>query len=460
MIKRPQVNMQFFILFCVLFRTLFFSITWYTYIALIISFYQFFLLFLTIGTFIPIRSLSGLFMCVQMLVGPSFAYNGMDVFQEGYYKMQIPEAEYFNYAIPAVLVFIFGLNIKSERLQGERPNVSKIKEFVKFNESVPFVFIAVGFFAGFSINYFSSDLKFVFSVLSVFKFIGLFLIILGEKKIKPTYLIFVMGSIISTSIAQGMFFDFLTWVIFLSSIYAIKFKPSFYLKILFTIFLVFLAFIIQQLKGEYREATWVQGQQANIQTMTKALKKKDQKSGIFSLESLASANLRINQGYIITNIMKTVPEIVPFQNGDELKLILESALLPRIIAPDKLNAGDRMIFMKYTNFPVIEGTSMGLSSLGDAYINFGVIGGCLFMLFYGLIFNLFLKMIYKNSFKYPILILFSSVIFYYPMRPDCELQTILGHLLKSTFIVFVIINIWSYKFRYKKNKISYKFSEV
>jgi hypothetical protein len=400
-------------------------------------------------------------MCLQMLIGPSFAYNGLDLFQEGYYKMQIPEAEYFNYAIPAVLLFIIGLNIKSERLQGERPNLYKIKEFVKDNKSVAFVFIVIGFFASFTINYFSSDLRFVFVVLSVFKFIGLFLIILGEKGIKPLYLILVLGSVILSSIAQGMFFDLLTWLIFTSSIYAIKFKPSFYLKLSFFLFFVFLSFIIQQLKGDYREATWVQGQDANLQTMTKAIKKKDQKSGIFSLESLASSNLRINQGYIITNIMNTVPDKVPFQNGDELKLILEAAILPRILAPDKLNAGDRTIFMKYSNIPVIEGTSMGLSSMGDAYINFGIIGGCLFMFFYGVMFNLILNMIYLNSVKYPILILFSSVIFYYPIRPDCELQTILGHLFKSTFIVFVIINIWSNTFRVKKNKkISYKFSET
>jgi len=400
-------------------------------------------------------------MCLQMLIGPSLAYIGLDQFQEGYNKMQIPEADYFTYAIPAVLLFILGINIKSERLEGERPDVDKIKEFVKNNQSVPFVFIAVGFLASFASNYLSSDLRFVFVILSVFKFVGLFLIILGNKGIKPVYLIVVFGSIISSSVAQGMFFDLLTWLIFVSSIYAIKYKPPFYLKIVFSMTFVLLAVTIQQLKGDYREATWKQGQEANLVTMQNALKKKDEKEGVFSFESLGASNLRINQGYIITNIMKTVPEKVPYQNGDELELILEAAFLPRILAPNKLNAGDRMIFIKYSDIPVILGTSMALSSLGDAYINFGVIGGCIFMFFYGSLFNLFLKMIYKNSFKYPILILFSSVIFYYPIRPDCELQTILGHLLKSTFLVFVIINIWSFKFRYKPNqKISYKFSDV
>jgi hypothetical protein len=70
--------------------------------------------------------------------------------------------------------------------------------------------------------------------------------------------------------------------------------------------------------------------------------------------------------------MITVPDKVAFEYGTELFQILEAAFLPRIIAPNKLNAGDRFIFMKYSGIPLLVGTSMGLSSIGDAYINFGI----------------------------------------------------------------------------------------
>src|SRR6185312_13056000 len=101
----------------------------------------------------------------------------------------------------------------------------------------------------------------------------------------------------------------------------------------------------------------------------------------------------------------------------------------------------------YSRIAVAPGTSMGLSSLGDAYINFGVLGGVSFMLFYGLLFSEVLNIFYKNSFEYPVLILFVPLVFYYPIRPDCELQTILGHLFKSCFLIFVMIEVWRYKFR-------------
>ena len=451
-----KINWQNFILFAFLFRLFIMDISWYSYFAFMLSAYQFIMLFNAVNHYIPIRYLSGFMMCLQMLIGPALAYNGLDQYQDGYNKMQVPEAVYFTYVLPAVALFILGLNILSKGLPGERPNLEKIKIYVGQHPTLPYFFIVLGFLSSFIANYFSSDLAFVFTVLSTFKFVGLFLVVLGNKGIKPLPLVVVIGSIITSSIAQGMFFDLLTWLTFLASIYALKYKPQTFLKISFVIVFAILAVVIQQLKGDYREATWKQGEAANLETVKKSIKKKEQQSGVFSKESLGNSNLRINQGYIITNIMTTVPDKVAFQEGTELLQILEAALLPRILAPNKLNAGDRFIFMKYSGIPVAAGTSMALSSVGDAYINYGVIGGCVLMFCYGLLFNIFLKLFNRKSKEFPVAILFATVVFYYPIRPDCELQTILGHLLKSTFIIFVIMNIWRYNFKiFSVKKLEY-----
>ena len=68
---------------------------------------------------------------------------------------------------------------------------------------------------------------------------------------------------------------------------------------------------------------------------------------------------------------------------------------------------------------------MGLSSVGDAYVNFGVFGGVLFMFILGFLYSEVLNTFHKNAYRYPVLILFVPLVFYYPIRPDCELQTIL-----------------------------------
>ena len=169
----------------------------------------------------------------------------------------------------------------------------------------------------------------------------------------------------------------------------------------------------------------------------------DENSGsMFDYKKLAASNVRINQGFIVTNIMYTVPEKVPFENGAELMRILEAAFLPRILAPNKLNAGDRAIFTKYSGIPLQEGTSMALSSLGDGYINFGIVGGCIFMFFFGLVFSEVLNGFFKVSRFYPFILLFTPMVFYYPIRQDCELQTSLGHLVKSCFLIYVMVIFW------------------
>ena len=113
--------------------------------------------------------------------------------------------------------------------------------------------------------------------------------------------------------------------------------------------------------------------------------------------------------------------------------------MPRFLAPNKLKAGDQAIFMKYSGMQLNDNTSMGLGSLSDAYIDFGFFYGAIALFFYGMIFNYSLKYLYNKSKLFPPIILCVPLIFAYPIRPDCETQTALGHLVKSIFVVMVLL---------------------
>ena len=433
---------------------LFPGLSLYSCIALFITFHQFFLMFNAIGYAIPIRFLFGAFMCLQMLLGPTLAYNGLDEYQFIAYKMKITEAAYFSYVIPAVICFIIGLHINAGKLKGEIINEKVIEEFIIQNKQIPYIFIGIGFIASILSVFLPSGLGFVFVLLGGFKFVGAFMIIAGNQKLKPLPLMIVFGSIISSSLGAGMFHDLITWIIFLGYVFAVKFKPSMTVKRICVVVFILTAVIIQQLKGDYRQATWTGGEEGGLAAISKTYTANQKSGELFKFEKLAASNVRINQGFIITNIMLTVPRLVPFAEGKELYQILEAALLPRILAPNKLNAGDRDIFIKYSGIQIQKGTSMALSSVGDAYINFGILGGSIFMFFLGLLFNEVLKAFHKYSKYYPILILFTPIVFYYPIRPDCELQTILGHLVKSVFLIFVIMQGWKKVFKINTNENS------
>lgn len=416
-------------------------------LAITISLYQFSLLFNAIGEIIPTRHLLGSFMCLQFFAGPVLAYNGFDAYQYPLYRMKIDELTYFQYAIPAVILFIIGLHLKAGDNRGENLNIEQIKLFYKKERYLPFALILLGLGSGFVATYFSTDLAFIFYLLSSAKFIGLFILIIGIDKIQLIPSIVVIGSIISSSFGSGMFHDLVTWSIYIISVLGIKYRFSFWVKCSGLLVFIFLMAVIQILKADYRIATSLENKEANVETFYELYQKENQSKGVLSFENLAASCVRINQGFIITNIMTNVPAKVPFSKGSELYLLLESAILPRFLAPNKLNAGDRTLFTKYSGIPLKQGTSMGLSSLGDAYINFGILGGSLFMLGLGLLYSFILNSFGKYSVSFPVLTFFTSLAFYYPIRPDCELQTILGHLFKSCFLIFIVIQIWKSKFK-------------
>ena len=64
-----------------------------------------------------------------------------------------------------------------------------------------------------------------------------------------------MGSIIASSLGEGMFHDLLTWFIFTGAIVAVRYQFGFNLKLIACGAFIFLAVTIQLLKVGYRAAT-------------------------------------------------------------------------------------------------------------------------------------------------------------------------------------------------------------
>jgi len=444
---KVNINWSLFFGFSIILYLLFPELNPYSYMAIVFTFYQFLLFFYATGTAIPIRYLFGGLMCLQMLLGPTLAYNGLDKFQIGKNTMQVPQEEYFGYVLPAVICFIIGLHITNKWLEGEIIDKEKTSRFVNSHPNIPYLLIVVGFVTSVTGDFFGSDLAFVLFLLGGFKYIGAFMLILSGRRLKILPLILVYGSIIFSSLGSAMFHDLIIWSIFLATVLAVKYKPNNTIKILIAVVLIALSIITQVAKGDYRTALGEKGEETGLQTFTRAYEESQGAENWIDLNSLAKNNLRINQGYIITNIMKMVPARIPFEEGAELRLIIESAVLPRILAPNKLDAGDQKIFIKYTGLQLNKTTSMGLSSVGDAYINFGIVGGCIFMFLLGLFYSEVLKAFNRYSKVFPALLLFTPLVFYYPIRPDCELQTILGHLVKSCFLIFVVFVVWRKYFK-------------
>jgi hypothetical protein len=82
-------------------------------------------------------------MSLQMLMGPMFAFNGLDKYVLSLYSMRVDEETYFSYVIPAVLFFIAGLHINSQGLKGERVDEEAIIKFSEEHPTLPIMLIVM-----------------------------------------------------------------------------------------------------------------------------------------------------------------------------------------------------------------------------------------------------------------------------------------------------------------------------
>src|SRR5690606_38855561 len=106
---------------------------------------------------------------------------------------------------------------------------------------------------------------------------------------------------------------------------------------------------------------------------------------IFSDEAAMSVlNVRLNQGWIISAIIKNVPENEPFADGETILEAFRATLIPRFLDPEKKKAGGQENFTRFTGLMLHGTTSMGTSIIGEAYANFGTVGSWVFMFFWGM----------------------------------------------------------------------------
>lgn len=402
---------------------------------------------------LPIKELFLSLYSLQYLFGAALTFNGFDVYNIDLYKMKINNFQYFTFTIPVFLAFSWGFNLfmSSNKIKIDRVHLNN---WLNLNKNLPYYFILIGFIAPFISNYIPSSLAFVAYLLESFKFVGLFILIMSFQKNKPMILFSIYGLIIISSFQGGMFHDLLTWLIVLGLILAYRYKPNWKTKLIAIAIFSSFAIFIQSIKGGLREKTWSGDEQASFELIQNVKTENTlENGGLLSIENLGPQINRINQGWILASTMDNIPKNVEHTYGALILEYLYSALIPRIFAPDKLNAGSQDIFNQYSGHYLNVGTSMGLGLFADAYAEFGQSGAIIYVFLFGLMYGYLLNQFFVRSKQYPILILFAVLAFIYPMRPDCETQTVLGHLFKTIMLLAIIFTFFRKTFELKQSNL-------
>lgn len=400
-------------------------------------------LFLNMGKVLAFREFLLTLYGVNYLLSPALTYHMPS--DAGIYRMRIPEQDYFELAIPAMIALRLGLFAIKTSIFSFNYNLVKLQAII--NQQVLKNWLIAGIVLTIASPFLPGELGFFVYLLSLIRYVAAFGLFAIDRKKYRWWLVAVLFLELSRSFAQGMFHDLVMWLIFFGIWWAFLNKPSAAKKIGLALLAVFAYMVLQTSKGAYRQQLSTTGQQGSFETFQKiAVGNISTYGDLFATENVAGSISRINQAWILASTVQNMDYTKEFQGLHLVGLYLEAALLPRFLAPNKLTSGNKEIFNRFSGHTINKGTSMGLGVPADGYIAYGYWGTLLFCFALGLIFGLTFKVVESWAKISPFFVLFIFPILNYAVRPDCETQTILGHIVKSLMLFSLLAGLYKYQF--------------
>jgi hypothetical protein len=200
---------------------------------------------------------------------------------------------------------------------------------------------------------------------------------------------------------------------------------------------------IQALKGTYRSNV-VQTGKSDLGLIMET--SSDVSDDIGSESNILGTLNRGNQAWIFASTIDRIDRVGDFQGFYILGIYIETAILPRILAPNKLKSGEKKIFNTFSGHTLNSNTSMGLGIFADGYIAFGYWGVLFFTFGLGLLFSITFKIVESWSKLSEFYVLMVLPLLNYAVRPDCETQATINHVVKGLLVMALLVSLTKFNF--------------
>jgi hypothetical protein len=415
----------------------FFYFNWDIYSSLAVSLFFFYLynLFFVSSKLIAFREWTLVLYALNYLLAPALI---LHIDQDKVnYKIKLDAEQYYTLILPGFLMFNLGIIFFKTRLF--YTDFDLVKIYAILNEKILKQLLYFGVFLKVLLFYVSGDLNFFIYALSLIRFVGAFALFAIDSKKYFHWVVFVLLLEVLQAFVVGMYHDMTMWLVFFGIYYVYLKKPSLKWKFSFGLISIIAILFIQSLKQVYRAATWSGDREASLSAALDIAENNTTVESLTGDDNLISTITRSNQAWIFASTVDHMNRYQDFQGLTNVQLYTEAALLPRFLAPDKIKSGDRIIFNKFSGHEISETTSMGLGIFADGYIAYGAWGVAIFGFALGLLFSITFKVVENWSKISPFFMLFLFPILNYAVRPDCETQTTINHLVKSMFIYWLLV---------------------
>lgn len=358
---------------------------------------------------------------------------------DGYY-ISVPIMEYLPFAFVTIQSFLIGYYSVAVPGQQWISFINSINKKIEKKELFYLLIIGLGgpLLSLLSISY----LNFVSYTLTSFFLCGLIGLMLYTRKITNLYFLGGLALNIMVVIRSGMFGNMVYFLLYSCVMLAMLItssgkKINWYLTLsAFVVGVLFMAYL-QNIKSDYRTQAWQGegGDEAFINTISENASSADPTEKEFYLPIL----YRINQGWLVSEVMKKVPVYEPYANGETIITSLVGAITPRALNPDKEEAGGRAKIARFTDKVLVGSTSMNIGILGETYANFGFYGSFVFLFLYGLIVAKFEKYLLNYSVKEPMILVFFPVFFRVLFGSGTDFLMVINTITKAYIIIYFIL---------------------
>jgi hypothetical protein len=363
--------------------------------------------------------------------------------------MQVPEQDYFGYALPALILFSFilsfPLNNKKYEDSGEFlfQHIERIREYLKKNPNLGATIIIVGAAELLFGGIFPGSLRFFFDIFFFSSFSGLLMVYLGDNKKYKTILIPTFVLLLLVKALESSMFTVIAYMsIAMASFFLIGNKTGILKKIAFFIIGCFFLLVLQNSKVAYRKIIRNSGSNsAQLSTFIDIVQQQFFISeNFFQVNEFYPVFIRLNQGFNVSQVMKRIPSAQDFDGGTMIQKSILASITPRFLWPDKPMAGGHFNMKYYAGITIVFGTySTNVGPLGEAYGAYGVFGGILAMMILAFYIRIAYFRVWRISLKYPIMILWLPVIFYQTTySAENDILQILNSTIKSAFFLWLV----------------------
>lgn len=423
----------------------------YTLLSLVLSAVMFYCMLEKFGKGIVLLETMALYSCVIYILMPILGYSVYNrdsrITILWNRVMPVSSDRYYSFMLPAITSYIIGLfliNYITDR-QDEGNKLEEIVMPLKQRRDQPgkaglwligtgvlfyFVRLAVpgGLAAVASFGY-----LLIFPGLLYLHFQPSFR---GKSWVYLAVTVFLVRDAINT----GMFTVFFYMGITMVSFFFVGRKIRLPVKLAVVVLAICGVFILQLVKGSYRRNTWKNNYEGSKAMLFQDLfiEKAAGFQEVFSANNFFPIYTRLNQGYVTAMVIRRIPSQQPYDDGESIAKTLAASLVPRVLWPDKPEAGGVYNMWHFAGFR-LRGWSTNIGPVGEGYGNFGPTGGIVYMFFFGLFIGWAYRMVFVRARKTPLLLLWIPLLFFevtYCMEND-TLQAV-NSLLKASFFIWIL----------------------